>query len=1094
MNGAWHGTARALLLSVAAIALLAPTALAAPQGQAAAPAAAAATAPAPRVPVRSGVHPDYSRLVFDWPKNTPYTLEQSGSTVTIRFPVSATLDLTAVQRANPRRITALTQTAGDGAVTVTFQIPAGAGIKHGRADSRIVVDVLDKPPPGSAAPPPPSAEKAAAAPVSNASAEKPSDKPPPPKPVDPRVAKEGAPLFELRGRPAPQQQQAAAAPAATAAPTPLAPPPAAAAPAAQKPAPAAAGPAPSPAAAATAGQGSQSAPAAPAGPPPTGQAMPAALSAPPPSAAAAAPAAMQAQTAEPVTAPVMLSFDPKVARAAAIYERAGYLYILFDDEVPPETAPPVPPELPVVVEPVAIAGGGGFRITMPALTRVSVHRDGTAWQLTFARATDVGDEPEGPMALSAKPDPDFALGPRLVVPVADAEKVLAFDDPVVGDRLFVVPLALPGPHVPAPLRYSETQLLPTLQGLAIRALDDRLAVQPVREGVEITVPGGLRLSPSTDTVVVAPPPPPVVEEEKLFDFKRWGQVQPRDFTKARQAKWDRLIALPEAERTRGRLDVARFYLANGMGYEAMGMLTRVQGLQPDVDRRPEFLAVRGVARVLTGDFAGAMADLSNRQVAAEPDTALWRAAALAGQQDFAGAYDGFMSHKELLDHYPDPFYTGLALAAADAALRTGHPESAAIIMDRVAKRGGETGSSAPAVQYFRGAVFRALGDNDKALSYFDKARNGRDRLYAMRGKRDYIDTALAAGKMDPKVAAKEMETMRFAWRGDALELSNLRRIGEVYAIAGQYPQAFDAMRNTISQFPDTPDAKEIAADMTRTFTDLFAKDGAAKMSPLEAMALYEQYRELTPPGPDGDRIIRKLAERLVEIDLLDRAAQLLDHQVQYRLSGLEKAQVGTRLAGIRLLDGQPEKAVEALDKSATPDITPDLAEERKLLRARALSQIGKGAEAVQLLAADQSGNANLLRVDIAMRDKQWKAAAQALGDLIGPPPAAGAALDAKQSGLIVNRAIALSLAQDKAGLESLRRDYGAAMEKTKDANAFRLLTRPEESAGLPDAATIRSRITEIDMFRGFLDSYRTSRQEATNPAAPPATAPTQPPS
>lgn len=1093
MTGTIHRSARRLALTVAALALLSGGAPA--WTQPGPSATSSASAAVPRVPVRTGVHPDYTRLVFDWPTNTPYEVGQGGNNVVIVFPVTATLDLAAVQRANPRRITALSQTGGEGAVTVTFQIPDGAGIKHSRAGSRIVVDVLDKAPPAAASP-------AAAGKTAASSAEKPSDKPPAPKAADPRVAKEGAPLFELRGRPAPQQQTAATAPAATTAPTSLAPPPtqtdaeavkpaaaaAAAPPAHGTPAPAVA-PTPSPPPSAKPGAAPPPAPAA------AGRGDPAAVSTAPAAAAASVVPAAQMQAAEPVSAPVTLTFDPKVARGAAVYERAGYLYVLFDDEVPPQTAPAVPADLPLVIEPVTVAGGSGFRATMPALTDVSVRREGTAWQLTFTRATDAGDEePGGSMALSAKPDPDFALGARLVVPVADAEKVLAFDDPVVGDRLFVVPLALPGPHVPAPLRFSETQLLPTLQGVAIRALDDRLAVQPVREGVEITVPGGLHLSPATDTVVVAPLPPPVVEEEKLFDFKRWGQVQPKDFVKARQAKWEQLVSLPEAERTRGRLDVARFYLANGMGYEAMGMLTRVQGLQPDVDRRPEFLAVRGVARVLTGDLAGAMADLSNRQVAAEPDTALWRAAALAGQQDFAGAYNGFMAHKELLDHYPDPFYTGLALSAADAALRTGHPESAAIIMDRVAKRGGETGSSAPAVQYFRGAVFRALGDNDKALSYFDKARNGRDRLYAMRGKRDYIDTALAAGKMDPKVAAKEMETMRFAWRGDALELSNLRRIGEVYAIAGQYPQAFDAMRNTISQFPDTPDAKEIAADMTRTFTDLFAKDGAAKMTPLEAMALYEQYRELTPPGPDGDRIIRKLAERLVEIDLLDRAAQLLDHQVQYRLSGLEKSQVGTRLAGIRLLDGRPEQAVEALDKSATPEITPELAEERKLLRARALSQIGKGAEAVQLLAADQSGNANLLRVDIAMRDKQWKAAAQALGDLIAPPPAAGATLEAKQSGLIVNRAIALSLAQDKAGLEALRRDYGAAMEKTKDANAFRLLTRPEESAGLPDAATIRSRITEIDMFRGFLDSYRTSRQEATNPTPPPAAAPTQPPS
>lgn len=1054
-----------LALSVATVALLSDPV----RAQQPAPASASAAPAAPRVPVRSGVHPDYSRLVFDWPREVPYTVEQNGASVSVRFPVTAQIDLAGVLRAKPSRVTGLTQAGADGAVTVRFDIPAGAGIKHSRAGTRIVLDILDKPPPGSTPAPAPAAARPAPAPAASTGSPPAlaSAQPAPPRPADPRPPKEGAPLYQLRGNAAPANA-GGTAPAATAsgAPTPLVPP------AAATPPPPANVPAPLPQQAA----------------------LPAPGAVPPPATAAPAAAPAVAGPSEPVMAPVMLSFDPKAARTAAIFERAGYLYVLFGEPVPPDTTPTVPPELQVTVEPVAVEGGSGFRLPMPAVLQAAVKRDGTAWQVILSRTSETAEKPPSGSTIQPKPDPEFALGARLVVPAAEAERVIPFKDPVVGDTLSVVPLPLPGQHVEAPLRYTEVQFLPTLQGVVIRPLDDRLTVQPVREGLEVTVPGGLRLSPPSDVLAAIPPPPPPVEQEKLFDFKRWGQVPVKDYIKTRQARWDRLADLPEAEKTRGRLDVARFYLANGMGYEALGMLTRVQALQPDVDRRAEFLAIRGIGRALTGDFAGSLADLSNRQLANEPDAALWRAAALAGQGDYAGAHAGFQASKDLLDRYPEPFYTGLALAAADTALRVNQPEAAALTMDRVAKRGGENGDQAAAVQYFRGSVFRALGDNDKALSYFKQAREGRDRLYSMRAKRDYIDTALAAGKMDPKVAAKQMEEMRFAWRGDALELSNLRRIGEVHAIAGDYPRAFDTMRQTISAFPDTAEAKEIAADMTRTFTDLFAKDGAAKMTPLEAMGLYEQYRELTPPGPDGDRIIRKLAERLVEIDLLDRAAQLLDHQVQYRLSGLEKAQVGTRLAGIRLLDGNPQQAVAALDKSDVAEITPELAEERKLLRARALSQIDKGTEAVQLLAADQSRNANLLRIDIAMRDKQWKAAAQALSDVIGPPPAPGAALDPQMSSLVVNRATALSLAGDNAGLDALRRDFGPAMEKTKDATFFRLLTRPEESAGLADANTIRQRITEIDLFRSFLDNYRTARQEAATPPPAAPTGQTQPPS
>lgn len=1007
-----------MLLPLLALALaLAPVPAQAQQ----APAPAAEPAATPRVGVRSGVHPTYSRLVFDWPRQTPYSLSQQGNQVTLRFPVAAEADLAAVLRAKPPRISGITQERVDGALIVRFTIPDGAGVKDMRAGNRIVFDILDKAPPA-----PASAAAAKPAPT-------PTEKPPAPAaasdPATVRRAQEGAPLFELRGKPGappPGTAQNTAPPAS--APVPATPPVA-------KP------PSPTPAA--------------------------------PASLADAAPAV--ASSAQVLSVP----FDPKQGVAAAIFERAGWVYVLFDQSVPPETAPAptAVPWLTGTIEPVTVPDASGFRFPMSALMEAAVRRDGTVWHVELRRADETA--PAAGAALLAKPDMNFALGPRLVVAAPDAGTVLAFRDPVVGDTLAVVPLSQPGPHVAESQRFAQAQLLPTLQGVVVRPLDDKVQVQPVREGVEISAPGGLVLSPAADVAAATPPPPPpAAGPERLFDFKRWGQAPANRYLAARQDKWQAMAALPEAERNRGRLDVARFYAANGLGYEANGMLTRVQAEQPDVDRRPEFLAPRGIARVMIGDHAGAIADLTNKAVAGEPDADLWRAAALAGQQDFAGAHALFQSRMALLASYPEPFFTQLSLSAADAALKEGHPDIAGELLAQVVKRGGDQGQAGPAVAYYQGKVQQALGDNEKALPLFEQAMNSRDRLYAMRGKRDVIDTSLVLGRIDPKQAAKRMEEMRYAWIGDALELSNLRRIGQVHALAGDYPKAFDTMRHTISLYPDTPEAKEIAAEMTKTFTDLFGSDGAASMPALDALALYEQYRELTPPGADGDRVIQKLAERMVEIDLLDRAGALLDHQVQYRLSGLDKARVGTRLAGIRLLDGKPNEALTALDNSQTEALPAELVEERRLLRARALSQSGQGTAAIGLLAGDQSRNANMMRVDIAMRDKQWAAAAAALGDLIGPPPAANAELSPQQSSLIVNRAVALSLAQDNAGLEALRRDFGAAMEKSRDATAFRVLTRPEEAAGLADAATIRSRITEIDLFRSFLDSYRAKQEPA----------------
>ncbi|HYE48328.1 MAG TPA: tetratricopeptide repeat protein, partial [Azospirillaceae bacterium] len=785
----------------------------------------------------------------------------------------------------------------------------------------------------------------------------------------------------------------------------------------------------------------------------------------------------------PAPEPVTIPLDPGGPAAAAVFERGGWLYVLFDRAVPETTVPArdALPSLVGTVEVVRHPEGIGFRMAVPVVMEPRVEREGDLWRIRLERA---GGEKRPGIAVDA--EPDFALGPRLVAKAPDAEKIIDFQDPVVGDVLKVVPLSAGGQGIPVGLGYSAARFLPTAQGIVIQPIDERLQVQTVRDGVEVTVPGGLKLSPAED-LAAANPPPPVVETVRLFDYSRWGAAQPGGFIQGRQRRQAALLAQPVEERHRGRLDLARFYVANAMGHEALGMMNLILQDQPDLEKRGEFLAVRGAAKVLAGDHKGAVKDLGAPDVGSEPDTDLWRAAAAAGSGEWEVAHRLFQARRTLLRDYPDPFFTRFSLLAAEAALMRDDVDAAAAVLDRLAKRGGQTGPKSAWLAYLRGEQFRRQGAGAKALQQWRQAAEGFDRLARTRARWAIIEAQLADGAITPKQAADEMEKLRFAWRGDDLELAIQRRLGEVHAKAGNYAQAFDTMKRTVSLFPDSPQAAEVTRQMTGTFADLY-KDGAAHLTPVEALSLYEQYRELTPAGPEGDAVIRRLAERLVEIDLLDRASDLLDRQVQYRLSGEEKARVGARLAGIRLLNNQPDLALAALDKSEVGTVPPDLAEERQLLRARALSRNGRSRDAIALLAPDKSRNANLLRIDIAFRDKQWAAAAQALADVIGAPPAAGQAIDPAVGKLVVNRAVALSLAQDGDALKKLKAEFGPAMEKGPDANIFRVLTLEESATGLVDAATIRARVAEIDLFRGFLDAYRAKRPETTPPQGQPAPA------
>ena len=87
---------------------------------------------------------------------------------------------------------------------------------------------------------------------------------------------------------------------------------------------------------------------------------------------------------------------------------------------------------------------------------------------------------------------------------------------------------------------------------------------------------------------------------------------------------------------------------------------------------------------------------------------------------------------------------------------------------------------------------------------------------------------------------------------------------------------------------------------------------ALTAQPVQALALFYDFREQTPIGADGDEMVRRLARRLIDVDLLDQAAELLKHQVDERLEGVAKAQVATDLATVYLMDRQAEKALQVI--------------------------------------------------------------------------------------------------------------------------------------------------------------------------------------
>jgi tetratricopeptide (TPR) repeat protein len=1036
-----------------------------------------AQAPAETVLVRAGQHPDRSRLVFDFGRPVDYALDRQGDTVRLSFARPGTADLSAVPAARLRGVRSVSQEPAPGRMEIRIAVPEGSGLRHFRSGNSVAVDVLDPP---RAEPRPAQAEPAR--PAQAAAPQVPAAQPTSSQPTSSR---------QPAARP-PAPQPASASPATTPATAPVAAPQAAIRTSAA-PSPAA------PSSAASSPATTAAAPAAQAAPPAAARPTPAALPQPParPSAPASQGSAASAAAAAPATPaaerPLALVVDPGQPASAAVFVRGGHLFAVFDRALPADAPRIESAGRPIgAPEPLAVSGGAGFRVPLPEGLDARVEREGTAWRIVLAPPSALPAAP-GP-SLPVLPEPDFLLGPRVLVRAGQAATPIALADPAVGDRLFAVPLGEPGRAVTRRHDFLQARFLPAVQGVVLRPLDDALEVRAVRDGVEVTAGGGLALSAAEDIRAATPPaaaPAPSAgpaggRGHRLLDVAAWKRGGAERFNEQRQALQQAVVAAPEAERDRARLDLARFYFSHGYGPEASGMLGLVLASRPELEDQPEFRALRGGARALAGDFAAAREDLEHPALDGHADARLWRGLAAAGRGDRAAAARDFQGGRAALDDYPDAAFRRLALAGAEALVEAGAHADAARFLDAVEARVPQ-GDRLPAVRYLRGRIAAAAGRQDEAAALWAELADSTDRKYRTRAEFSLAVLDQGRGRIGAKEAIDRLERLRYAWRGDGFELDVLERLGETYAAAGDVPNAIDALRTAQTIFPDDPRAPALARRAAQVFSEPFLKDGAAGMRPLDALALYDRYKDLAPKGADGDLMERNLAERLVEIDLLGRAAEVLDAQLARRLPGTSlqgatRAEVGARLASIRLLDGKPAEATAALDRSEVEGIAPALASERRVLRARALADLGRFAEAAALLGDDRSPPAELLRIDVAWRGGRWAEAAEALGRAAGPPPADGTALTRERSQLVLNRAIALALAGDGAGLARLRAEYGPAMAAGPDADGFRLLTRPGGQGGAAlDAATIRSRVAEVDVFRNFLAGYRGARAPA--PAA-----------
>lgn len=774
-----------------------------------------------------------------------------------------------------------------------------------------------------------------------------------------------------------------------------------------------------------------------------------------------------------------LAFDLTWRRpvAAAVFRRFGSVWLVFDR--PGEMAlDPVREALGDHIDAIeqwVAPDRTVLRVRPRGVLVPHARRAGEVWHVEMLKAPRLPDAAVE-IALSDGAGKDEASA--VVLRAGETGTVLRMKDPEAGDELVVVPVMSSSRGVMPPRRFVEFDLLETGQGVVVKAKADDLSVETGPTGVRISTAEGLNLSPKEVHARAAGRWDSIRADlykdgfggGDIGDPFRFAQFRrhENEITQSRQALQRQIAELPGDKRAPYRIDLARLLLANGLPAAAAGVLEATVAAEPRLAERGDLKMLSGAANFALGHLDEAESRFNDPRFDDELRALLWRGAVAAARGQWERADRLFERGGLTPAHYPPYLRNRIDLLSIRAGLER---ENRARVGDVFANIDRDALSERDRAQlrYLEGLRDKLAGDLDKAVEVWDRLAKTADHRNKVDALLSAVEARYKAGMISPAEAAAQLEDLRYEWRGGELELRMLTLLGEAHLEAKQYDKALGAWKLAVSYFPQDPRAQRLAERMSDVFAGLFIGGEAEKLEPLKALALFYNYRELTPVGDRGDEMIRIMADKLAAVELLDEAAELLQHQISFRLTGLERTRVGTRLAVIHLLNNDPRAALRTLRDTLIRNMPALLRRQRRHIEARSLAALDEYPGAFAVLSGDDSVEARMLRADFYWKQKEWEKAAESYAALLDETVEGDQPLDQAQKHYVLRQAVALVLANDTAGVERVREAYGSRMAETDLASEFLFVTDPISSGRLEDFAAA---VEQVSAYESFLDAYR----------------------
>ncbi len=771
---------------------------------------------------------------------------------------------------------------------------------------------------------------------------------------------------------------------------------------------------------------------------------------------------------------ISLSFPWNIPVGLAVFQRGDYLWIVFDhaqtinvDEMAANAAPMVD-ELIQIPNYQALI----LRLKLKDNTYYTVRKEGLLWVVDLLNRPFPDEQHKYVQAFTQY---DSRRQPYLFVPIPNTGNIVSTLDPEIGDTLIVAPSMDIGVGSEKAYTYPDLDILASYQGIIIVSKTNDIVVNRATTGISIQgYNRGLNISHNLE--ILKRQALLSQEEADISPLTEAGRAELMSlpFLEAEEQLKNDIAQAPEEQKNKARLELAKYYVMKGLGTNALSIINSIKKTNAPEAQTERLHGLSGVANFLANRYEAAVEDFSYGKLPTINEAVFWRTlseAAIDYKDEYSAILLSFIS---LIRDYPDEVKDRIALVGAKIALNAGDDLSTQNFID-ILKNSKHPERLVPAVHYLTAKKLVLQGSPMSAVNEYKKILPLDSLKYTSLARKEIVSLGLKLNLFPIDKAIAEYERLRYAWGEKNFKLSLLDGLADMYARKKDFSNALRTLQE-LRDYVDYEQKADVENRMVRLFENIYVYNEADNLSALKALALYNDYEWLAAQSSQYNTIVQKLSDRLVAVDLLDRAENLLSNQLKnVPMTPIDRAKTGTRLALVYLFNDKDGEALRLLDDTEHSSIPETLSLQRKIIRAKALSNMSKQQEALNLLKDDYSKNAILLKSEIFWNAGLWGPASDNIKYLI-EKPIPGQPLSEEQIGYILDWATALKKSGKETVIVRLRNKFMPYFKDTKYYSVFNILTGQLEEDKI-DINSINKMINDVAAFSNFTKIYADSLKQ-----------------